>query len=483
MGFRKNQILIFILILGVVLRMYYTIVVPSYNVDEIALGLNIKNKLLFDLLKPMDDYQSAPPLYLIFQKFIFQLPFKTILTGKLLSFFISIGILLVSYAIAKKKLNNLIPKIIFLVFFSFSPFVLYNTLTLKQYGMDLFFLLLVFQYFEILNLNRIKGAIVLSVWCLVSNIGLFFTAGFIILRLVSFLRRKDRNLSVLDFLKVNWVYAIGGIIYVFYFIWFLQQDGAEKLQIFMQDYWKNSFIPLDSSILRYSAYFIHGLSVYFFSSYHLLGYLLVVFYLIILWSLRSLIFKSAHAHFLVCGFCIHLLLNILHFYPLSNRLYLYLAVFMILPISVYLDRDWGSRKNWILILTVVVFISWISYTPYRENDVLKLTRNLEKYASKSIFFTTRAYHEISRWYEFTDMEKPRSFTNLENKDFRRISTDKIIVSRVHHKFGHEEKTSKEEMNIAILFKDKKVELIQKVDGYNIYRTKKSNNTSLNTPSF
>jgi hypothetical protein len=470
----KNIILIFVLIIGAILRIYYSFFSPTYNVDEIALGLNIKNCSFIDIVKPFKNYQSAPPLYLIIQKCIFSLPLKTIIVGKIISFFISIGILYLSYKIAVKKFIKSISKVVFLSFFSFSPFVLYNTLTLKQYGMDLFFLLLVFQYFEILNLNRIKGAIVLSIWCLVSNIGLFFTAGFMILRLISFFRKKNRNLSVLDFLKVNWVYAIGGIFYVLFFIWFLQQPYGLDTKIFMQNYWKGSFIPLDFSILRYLAYFMHGLSVFFFSSYLLLGYLLIGFYLIILLSLRNLIFSSPHGRFLIGGLCVHLIFNLLHLYPLSDRLYLYLAVFMILPISVYLDKNWGSQKIRILVIfnLIFIFISWISYAPFRENDVIRLTKELDKYGSRSIFFTPKAYNDISRWYEFTDMEKPKSFTILEKKDFLRVSNDEIIVSRVQHKFGHEEKTSKEEKNIEILCKHKKVGLIQKVDGYNIYRSTK-----------
>lgn len=481
---RNIQILYIIFVIGIILRIYYSFIIPVYNTDEIAIGLDIKNRLLIDIFKPMKDYQSAPPLYVFIQKCIFLFPFKAILKGKLLSFFISSGILFLSLDYAKQTLKKESSRIIFLIFFSFSPFVLYNTLTFKQYGIDLFFLLLVFRFFDDLTNNTIKGGIIFSIWCLVSNVGLFFSSGLILLRFVKFFRNKGLNFSVLDFIKVNWIYSIGGICYVFYYIWFLQQPGGEETKIYMQKYWENTFIPLDFSFFRYLASFVHGLSIYFFSTYRFVGYPLFVFYLFILWSLRSSILKSDRALFLVFGFCTHVLLNIFHLYPLSDRLYLYLAIFMILPISVYLDKKEVFLKRSLFVLIYLVFISWTQYTPFGENDVLKLTKNLDKYKKESIFFTYLANHDFSRWCKFTDMVNSRNIKKLDKDNYTTVLKDDVIVSRVYHFYGHEERTSTEEKSILVLQNENKIKLVEQVDGYNIYKAISNfNNSSLNTTSF
>jgi hypothetical protein len=58
-------------------------------------------------------------------------------------------------------------------------------------------------------------------------------------------------------------------------------------------------------------------------------------------------------------------------------------------------------------------------------------------------------------------------------DFCEIDIDlkksDILVSRVHHKMGPLEKTAREEKVVQQLIDSGKILLLQKVDGYNIYR--------------
>lgn len=89
-----NRILLLIIIIGISIRLFFQFITPTFNVDEISLGDNIKNLNYSELLFPLKNFQSAPPLYLIIQKSIFNLPILPLwVKAKLLSTIVSILIL------------------------------------------------------------------------------------------------------------------------------------------------------------------------------------------------------------------------------------------------------------------------------------------------------------------------------------------------------------------------------------------------------
>ncbi|WP_055448719.1 hypothetical protein [Lacinutrix mariniflava] len=104
----KNRIVFYILCFaGVLYRFYYQFLIPSFNGDEISLGLNIKELNYSQLLQPMSRGQSAPPLFLWLQKFISNLPIPNWIGFKLVSFFISILVVIVFLKFIKKKHTTL----------------------------------------------------------------------------------------------------------------------------------------------------------------------------------------------------------------------------------------------------------------------------------------------------------------------------------------------------------------------------------------
>ena len=173
-----KKVYLVLLLAGIVLRIFSHFIVPNFNVDEISLGNSIKYSNYIDLLYPLTSLQSAPPLYLLIQKFIISvLPFSFWMNIKILSFISSILGVLFFYFIIKKYQFKSIFLLLFIIIL-FNPFIVYNSLTVKQYTIDLTGIILLIYLFKS-NWFLRYGWIYFIVWCLISNIGLFACAGYL----------------------------------------------------------------------------------------------------------------------------------------------------------------------------------------------------------------------------------------------------------------------------------------------------------------
>ena len=140
----KNFLKLLVLI-GIAIRLVLQFFYPCFNVDEMALGSNIVSKSFAQLLYPLDCYQSAPPLFLCTQKlFITYLPFPFWINIKVLSFLVSAASVFLFYKLVAKKNDFL--SVLLLVLFVFNPYLIYNSLTVKQYTFDLLGVLMVLNF-------------------------------------------------------------------------------------------------------------------------------------------------------------------------------------------------------------------------------------------------------------------------------------------------------------------------------------------------
>ena len=98
-----------------------------------------------DLFYPFQSIQSAPPLFLFLEKFISEIA-KPYISLKILSFLSSCTSIFLFNRILKNSFRPAI-HIILLALFCFNPFILSNSLTLKQYSLDLTLGLVAINYF------------------------------------------------------------------------------------------------------------------------------------------------------------------------------------------------------------------------------------------------------------------------------------------------------------------------------------------------
>lgn len=458
-----------LLIIGILTRIYLQFVTPCFNDDEIALGENIKTRDFMSLLYPLDNFQSAPPLFLFTQKIFFSIPIGSFwVNTKLLSFFVSIGIITLVYRLTVILFEKEIYAILLLALFCFNPFIIYNTLTLKQYGIDLLFLL--FLYFQFRKSNQ-PSAVYFILWSLFSNIGLFFTVGYLTILFTDIIKKhvKPSYLITQFFTLRNILLTLGPLIYILYFSWYMNQNGASETKEFMQVFWAQSFIPLNTSVVKYLITFSQGVILYFISSFKILA--LPLSAILLFGIFHTLKIRQFHLSnkFLIAGTSIHVLLNILHLYPLGDRLYLYLA----LPLYLLLIKgcniidekiSWNWLKKIFYGLITSIVLTYFTYLPYRENDINSLFNYLSQKSSKKVTYSSRSLSQIKDFRKFTE----GSFTKQYDDRSTELSRGDLYVSRVHHKFGHKEKTSREEIQTLKLIESGKLKIIHRVDGFNIY---------------
>ena len=256
-------------IIGICFRFYLQFFYPAFNVDEIALGNNIKNSSFLELLYPLKLNQSAPPLYLWMQKITISISFFDFwLSIKFLSFVASSLTVFFFFKFTQK--HNFAKEfvLVFLILI-FNPYIVYNSLTLKQYTFDALGVVLLLYYFNSTNFKKYDYLFFL-VWSLISNVGLFGCAGYL---LYLFFRDYGFQNLVL-FLKEKYKVFLSVLPYLLYFIWFMQQPRAAELKHYMTLYWRDSFMPFDLSIFNYLLMLFHGFWVFFFSMNEFIGIIL-----------------------------------------------------------------------------------------------------------------------------------------------------------------------------------------------------------------
>jgi hypothetical protein len=469
-----NKFYFVLLIIAIAVRFIFQFIYPTFNTDEISLGENIFNRSFTELLFPLDNFQSSPPLFLLIQKLFIYLPIPGWIAIKLCGFFVSVASCVLVIPISRRMFTNIPLQLIFISLIFFNPFIVYNSITVKQYGFDLLFVLLLMMSFNrILNKNYLLFIFFMT-WSLLSNVGLFFAAGYLVHLMVQgyiihgFDFRKILNQNIFKVILIG----MSLIPYIIYFAWFMSQNGAVELKAFMQDYWKDAFIPLNTGIFYFSFQFIHGMGVLFMSSYVVLGYLGIVLSAIGLYYYISKV--RTHPNTVISIFLyavgIHGFLSALHFYPLSDRLYLYFAP-LVFFLALHIFEHTANRfiKVVPIILFGIIILFYSTYLPYRENDVAATYRYFEEQDAKTAICSVKSYAAIKRFNDFTSDQFANDMTLVQFDDRNLdLYKNKLYVSRVHHKLGHKENTSLEEETTSSLIKANKILLVKKLDGYNVY---------------
>ncbi|MBK5210485.1 MAG: hypothetical protein JJE44_13435 [Flavobacteriaceae bacterium] len=245
------------------------------------------------------------------------------------------------------------------------------------------------------------------------------------------------------------------------------------MKSFMVNYWANSFILLDGGIFKYLIYTIHGLWVYLLNAFEIWGLflmLLMVPFFVYL-KKKELLFKQ-EIFLLFSILLVHLILNIFHLYPFSDRLYLYLAPLFVLilgsSISVFFEIKKIKKYFSVFIVTIsmVTLFLYSLYTPYSDNDVVSLYEKLNELETETVYVTEKSMDCIKNFNEFTDNEFNRGNTfkiideNLEESEY--------IISRVSKKIKLNVSSPEEEI-VQNLINQKKIVKINSVNGYNIFQ--------------
>ncbi len=485
--FNKSLLILssIIIILGIAIRFYYQFVAWSFNGDEVDLGLDILNHTYKDLFDPFQSRQSAPPLFLLMEKLSSEIA-KPIISLKIISFLASCVSIFLFNRIIKNSFSISI-QLILLGLFCFNPFVFSTSLTLKQYSLDLLMSLIAVNYF-FSNKEYIRTFIFFCVFCLISNVGLFFSASFVIFHIIKTIWVKKEKLFNLKLAKRIAPYLIAPIPYLLFFIWFLNQAGASNMKNYMVNYWSGSFMPLNLSIFKWLAIQGKVIFIFFFSTYWFVGLpmlFLFLFGIYIAFQKRHQIHQKKILGIIllyIIAVIIHLFLSALNMYPFSDRLFLYLAPGIYLIIGVALEHI--NQKAWFgweykliqffgLIIPISAIVLYGTYLPKKSNDVYGLIEFVNS-TDESIVFTPKAKQNTLRWLEFTKYFDQDYSNNNRIKEIKAgddYGNVCIVIGVQSEKFGHTIKYTTPEPEITRLIELNKIFLYSRIGGYAIYRYK------------
>jgi len=474
-----------IIVLGIAFRFYHQFIDWSFNGDEINLGVDILNHNFRDLFNPFQSKQSAPPLFLLLEK-ITSVVAKPYISLKIISFLSSCASIFLFNRILKISFSKT-TQIILLALFCFNPFILSNSLTLKQYSIDLMMGLLAVNYFFDRR-NSYITFLFFVVFCLVSNVGLFFSASFSIFLMVrSACYNKEDELFNWKKLKPIIPYILAPIPYLMFFVWFIYQPGAYNMKSYMVHYWNGSFMPLDLSIFKWLALQGKVIYIFFFSTYWFIGLPMLILFLfnmyVVFQKKRQIFQKSIYgiiSIYIITVF-IHLLLSALKMYPFSDRLFLYLAPVIYLIIGVGIEKinrqiliSWNQRSIQFisLIIPISAIMLYFTYLPGKSNDVYALLEYVNS-MDKTVVYTPTAKQRTLKWLEFTkyhDKDYSKLFKAKEN-GYNNSGTGDLLIAVQSEKFGHTIKYSTPEPDIIQLLEQDKIVLYHRIEGYAIYKFK------------
>lgn len=456
---------------GIILRFSIQFIYPTFNGDEIALGNNIKYSNFIELLYPLKFNQSAPPLFLWLQKLIITIsPLNFWINIKILSFISSSLGLLLFYIFIKKNNYKTVLLVSYIILI-FNPFTIYNSLTVKQYTIDLLGILFLLVYFQSRRFQQYNWIFFLA-WCLMSNIGAFACTGYLFY--LFFNQKTELKLnSLFEFIKKNTLTICSPLPYVVYFIWFMKQKGAAELKNFMTVYWEESFVAMNASFFKQTLFTIHGLWIFIFNAFEVWGIflmLLMIPFFIFLNKKNVLFKKEIGLLFYIIG--VHLVLYLLRIYPFSDRLYLYITPLFILMLGSSLATIINLKKInkplssiYIPISMITLFLYFL-YTPCNDNDVVSLYKKLNQLEAKNIYVTKKTRDNCKNFDAFTDnqFKNKKKLILMDSK----LENSKYLISTVSRKIKMNE-TSPEEAEVQNLILKNKIQKMSTVNGFNIYK--------------
>ena len=333
---------IFLLVLGVVLRLKGLILNPSMWHDECNLGVSIVDFHLVEFFtKRLELGQVAPPLFMAISKLFTNIFGIHDVVLRTLPAVCSIGSLGLFWQVIKKYLNSKTAQITALTVFTLNSALIYYASEFKQYGCDVFATLFVLWIFAKTDFTKIslKKIVLISVLLAVTSLFSFVTLipiGIGLLLII--LDPKTRKNAVLPSIVMVFTLAI----YVKIFIFKTYTDS------FMVNYWQSDFVKPD--LTNFPKLFAQSFKYFFAPAkailFPLLSFLGGTIYFIKTKNKKSLILFGT--------LILTIITSILKIYPFGERVILFLLPIYIILIAKPLDIG-GKLRYAVLVLLVITF--------------------------------------------------------------------------------------------------------------------------------
>lgn len=408
-----------IFLLGVLLRLKGLLSNPSLWHDECALAWNIKYRSYGDFFGILRFMQMAPPFFMILTKLTTKIFGISDITLRILPFLAGCLSIIAFYFLAQKTLKNK-PVVLLAVFlFVINKRMINYSFEFKPYSFDVLFAIICLLFFMNLDwekLNAKKAAlygILLSVVTWFSFTSVFVIAGGILNLFFKGLKNKK---SLFTLYPLLFTLLISGLIYLKVYLL------NNYMGTHMVNYWQDSF--LSANPVMFLVLLINNIRYFF----HPMPYVLFALILFV-WGIN--IFYKEKSEFLkisVISFVLLVVASLLHIYPFSTRLILFLLpmflLFMVKPFDLALCAK-KTKLFGVLLLMVFVF-----YPRVMEMNQFIHTKNISRgeYPREMMDYMVKKLKPedtiIVNSDSDTEFEYYSSLYNIKNEIFKEKFTGK-----------------------------------------------------------
>lgn len=359
---RHHIAVIFLLVLGALLRLRQFLTGRSLWADEAMLALNIVNRDITGMFKPLEYDQGAPVGFLVVEKIANLLFGRNEYALRLFPLLTGILALWLFYLLLRRVVHNDAGLLTALALFALNPRLIYYSSEVKQYILDVFLtigLLLVAS--PLLETEARKNDFVYlalagfaALWF--SHPALFILAGIgLALILVYWQRRDFVSLRAILGIGVLWVATIA-------FLYLLILKDLQQ-NTYMREYWRGAFLPIPPwsdpgwlvKVLNENIGLQFGLP---YAVYLAVGLMLVGW--VVLWM-------EQRKHALVVAFIsvATLIASALQLYPVLERMILFtipIGLILIAKAIEFLYSRFSNHRplHWIVI---VILAGYLLYGP------------------------------------------------------------------------------------------------------------------------
>ncbi len=425
-------LLCLIIFIGIILRLKGFLSNPPLWHDETALGWNILNKTYLQLFEKLRFLQVAPPLFLIFTKFLVFIfgGYKNLyicdLILRLIPFLCGSSSLILFYFVAKKIFNSKWSILAGLILISLNPVLINYSFEFKPYSVDVFCVLL--AIFIFLNIN-FKTDNIKKIYIYAISLAILpwfsFASAFVILAGFITLSFERENPKLYTTLLMPVI--VSAVLYLKFFVLNSYSDNSNGMLAF----WSDKFVNKDLSNLTLLndeniKYFFMNIPHISFGILNLCAFAGFV-----------LLIKDKKYKYLMMSIAIYssvVIASMGKYYPFSRRMIIFFIPILIIYITKITDI-----KKWIIgwIIFAIILIPHFSFTgnflsskninkgDFARDMMLIIAENI---TDKDIIVINEASN--------TDYFYYNSFFNLKNKieyikpDTSKNETIDIMLNRL-----------------------------------------------------
>lgn len=353
-----------IFLLGVLLRLKGLLSNPSLWHDECALAWNVKYKNYGDFFGILRFMQMAPPFFMILTKLTTNIFGISDFSLRILPFLAGVASIIAFYFLAQKTLKSKAVVLWAVFFFAINQRMINYSFEFKPYSFDVLLAIICLLFFINLDLEKLKRVqensdfsapsntkkaalygVLLSVVPWFSFTSVFVIAGGILNILFKSFKNKNKTvLFPLSFFLFPLV--ISGLIYLKIYL-FNNYTGTH-----MVNYWQDSFLNFNPIFFFYML--IYNIR-YFFTPMPFALFAFILFFLGIKILGKE---KSVFVEIFSKSMILLILASLLHIYPFSTRLILFLLPMFLLLILKPLDLTLYAKKIKLFGVLLLMFFTF-----------------------------------------------------------------------------------------------------------------------------